>query len=275
MKDYENEGITFGKVMKWIGWSILGIVIVCILWGCLYSVAPGRRGVMKRFNEVQEVSLPSGWGFKLPIFSEVIEMSIQTQTYQGEMDAYTNDMQNVQIKYKVNYELIPDRVPKLYENVGLDYEATLLPGRMFDVTKSEFGDWKAQQLISDRTKVVENVQQLFREKLQKECPYFQNVIVQITDLQFSAEFDKTNEEKEIMRQKALTAENETKAVQEKARQKVISAEADAKAMQIRAQALEKNPKLTEYEAVQKWDGKLPQYMMGGNSVPFINMPTGK
>ena len=73
-----------------------------------------------------------------------------------------------------------------------------------------------------------------------------------------------------MRQKALTAENETKTVQEKARQKVISAEAEAKAMQIRAQALEKNPKLTEYEAVQKWDGKLPQYMMG-NTVPFINL----
>lgn len=34
--------------------------------------------------------------------------------------------------------------------------------------------------------------------------------------------------------------------------------------------LESNPKLVNYEAVQKWDGKMPQYMLG-NSVPFIDL----
>ena len=41
-------------------------------------------------------------------------------------------------------------------------------------------------------------------------------------------------------------------------------------MSIRANALTKNKALVEYEAVQKWDGKLPEYMMG-NSIPFINL----
>ena len=271
MRNYDEENEwTFSKIAKIVGGVILGILLLCLIWGSFYSVAPGHRGVMKVLSKVQDESLAPGWGFKAPFVSDVIEMSVQTKVYTGTLDAYTNDMQNVTVEYVINYELIPDRVPKLYENVGLDYQATLLPGRIYDVTKSEFGDWKAQQLISDRPKVVSNVQKAFREKLQAECNYFNNVIVHIKDLQFSKEFDKTNEDKEIMRQKALTAENETKAIQEKARQKVISAEADAKAMQIRAQALEKNPKLTEYEAVQKWDGKMPQYMLG-NSVPFINL----
>ena len=39
---------------------------------------------------------------------------------------------------------------------------------------------------------------------------------------------------------------------------------------IKANALERNPKLVNYEAVQKWDGKMPQYMLG-NSVPFIDL----
>ena len=55
---------------------------------------------------------------------------------------------------------------------------------------------------------------------------------------------------------------------------VLAAEAEAKSMQIRAEALEKNAKLVEWEAVQKWDGKLPVYSMGG-AVPFIQMPGGK
>ena len=41
-------------------------------------------------------------------------------------------------------------------------------------------------------------------------------------------------------------------------------------MQIRSQALAQNRGLVEYEAVQKWDGVLPVYMMG-DAVPFINM----
>ena len=36
---------------------------------------------------------------------------------------------------------------------------------------------------------------------------------------------------------------------------------EAKSMTIRANALTKNKALVEYEAVQKWDGKLPEYMM--------------
>lgn len=258
------------KVLRYVGLGILSIFLISLLWGSVYTVSPGYRGVMKVLNKVQEESLPSGWGFKCPFIADVVEMNIQTQVYTDSMDAYTNDMQNVQIKYTINYELQPQAVAQLYENVGLSYREILLPARFYNITKSEFGDWKAQQLISDRPKVCANIQEEFRKTLQKECNYFQNVVVQITDLQFSKDFDKTNENKEIERQMALTAENKTKRVEEEARQKVIAAEADAKAMQIRAEALAQNKNLTEYEAVQKWDGKLPTYMMG-NSVPFINM----
>ena len=52
--------------------------------------------------------------------------------------------------------------------------------------------------------------------------------------------------------------------------KLIAAQAEAKSMAIRAQALAQNKSLVQYEAVQKWDGKMPQYMLG-NSVPFINV----
>ena len=57
-------------------------------------------------------------------------------------------------------------------------------------------------------------------------------------------------------------------------EKKAQAEAEAKSMTIRANALTKNKALVEYEAVQRWDGKLPQYMMG-NTVPFINLNNSK
>jgi len=49
-----------------------------------------------------------------------------------------------------------------------------------------------------------------------------------------------------------------------------TAKANAESMTIRANALSQNPKLVEWEAVQKWNGELPNYMLGG-ATPFINM----
>ena len=87
---------------------------------------------------------------------------------------------------------------------------------------------------------------------------------------YSDAFEKAIEDKVIAEQKAQEAVNNTKRITEEANQQVISAKAEAEAMEIKSEALSKNKGLTEYEAVQKWDGKLPQYMLG-NSVPFINL----
>ena len=51
---------------------------------------------------------------------------------------------------------------------------------------------------------------------------------------------------------------------------VAAAEAEAKAIKVRADALAKNPNLINYEMVQKWDGKLPQYCLGDN-IPLLNL----
>ena len=46
--------------------------------------------------------------------------------------------------------------------------------------------------------------------------------------------------------------------------------ADAEAIRMKGDALKDNPKLAELTAIEKWDGQLPQYMLG-NSTPFINI----
>ena len=92
----------------------------------------------------------------------------------------------------------------------------------------------------------------------------------MTEINYSSTFEKAIEAKVTAEQEALKAKNKTVQIQEEAKQKLISAEAEAKSMKIRATALTQNKALVEYEAVQKWDGKMPQYMMG-DSVPFVNL----
>jgi regulator of protease activity HflC (stomatin/prohibitin superfamily) len=50
----------------------------------------------------------------------------------------------------------------------------------------------------------------------------------------------------------------------------LKAIADADAIKIKGDALAQNPKVIELEAINKWNGTVPQ-IMGAGSVPFINM----
>ena len=87
--------------------------------------------------------------------------------------------------------------------------------------------------------------------------------------------EKLLEDKVIAQQRAIEETNRTEQIKQQAMQKVIGAKAEAESMQIRAQALEQNAKLVQWEAVQKWNGVLPQYMLGGSAVPFINLNPAK
>lgn len=81
-------------------------------------------------------------------------------------------------------------------------------------------------------------------------------------------------------QRAQEAQNKVAQVEAEARQKVAEAEGEAQKIttlaEAQATANERltrslTPQLVQYEALQKWDGKLPQ-MTGGGAVPFIQVP---
>lgn len=68
-------------------------------------------------------------------------------------------------------------------------------------------------------------------------------------------------------QKAQQAENELQTARAQAAKAVAEAEGQARANELKQRTL--TPALIQYEAVQKWDGKLPQVTSGGT--PFISL----
>jgi len=54
--------------------------------------------------------------------------------------------------------------------------------------------------------------------------------------------------------------------------KVLEAEAEALAIQMQGQALRENPDVLQLRAIENWDGVLPRFLMGGQTIPFIQIP---
>lgn len=231
-------------------------------------VDTGKRGVETSMGKVVSESLPEGLYFYNPLTSNIIEMDTRVLSQAGLTEAYTKDLQQAKLEFKINYNLEKTKVHIVYQEVGEDWEEKLVPQVIVGSLKEVIGKWTAEELISNRDKVLAQIGERVKNNLAAQNVNVTNI--ELTNITYSNSFENAIESKVVAIQKAQESENKTKQIQEEAKQKVISAEAEAKSMQIRSQALAQSQSLVEYEAVQKWDGKLPQYMLG-NSTPFINL----
>ncbi len=247
--------------------AILAVLIIVI--NPIAIVGVGERGVKVTLGQVSPQSFTEGIHVVTPFISKIVNMNVKTQRNTYTTSVYTKDIQQAQIAYVTNYNLQPSNAHKMYREVGSDYVSVILVPVLEGTIKDVIGKWNAQDLVANREKAANEI----LEKLQAQLtPKYVDVTgFQMTEIKYSDVFEKAIESKVTAEQEALKAKNKTVQVQEEARQKLISAEAEAKSMAIRANALTQNKALVQYEAVQKWDGKLPTYTLG-NSIPLINMP---
>jgi prohibitin 2 len=270
-----NDGfkLPIGRMLMWLAVAIIAIVVVSVAGCGIKVVDTGHRGIKTTFGKVVSASLDEGIYFYNPITSTIVEMDTRVQRQDGETDTYTRDVQQAAVKYTLNYRLQQNAAHLMYRDIGRDWEQRLIPQVVLGTLKEVVGKWDAVDLIANRDKAANAAFESIRTNLGE-----RNVEVsrfEITDIAYTREFENSVEQKVIAQQKAIEEQNRTKQIEEQARQKVLSAEAEAKSMQIRAQALEQNAKLVQWEAVQKWNGVLPQYMLGGAATPFINLNPGK
>lgn len=256
------------KPGKIITLGIIGLVLLIVCSSSFYTVKSTQRGVLSTFGKISTSPVAPGLHVKIPFIQTIEKVNIQQKKEDGQENAYTKDVQTAVVDYTINYDLVAENVADLYKSVGMDYHNRVIVPKVRGVMKDAFGNYEATSIVNNRDEVRIFIENRLKETLDK--TYFRNVQFQITEIDYDDDFEQAIKEKQVAEQKALKAKNVTIQIEEQAKQQVITAEAEAKAMQIKAQALAANQKLVEYEAVQKWDGKLPEYMMG-NSVPFINL----
>src|SRR5574344_266116 len=238
------------------------IVLLLILFICFFNpiaiVGVGERGVKVTLGRVSDQSYAEGVHFITPFISHIKNMDVKTQKNVVDTAVYTKDIQQAKISYVLNFNLKPESAYKMYREVGSDYVNTVLNPVVEGTIKDVIGKWNAQDLVANRERAANEI--LIKLQSHFKDRYINITDFQMTEITYSGVFEKAIENKVTAEQDALKAKNVTVQIQEEAKQKLISANAEAKSMQVRADALSKNKALVQYEAVQKWDGKLPEYM---------------
>ena len=256
------------KAKKILTSIIVGLFVLILLGSSIYTIKSTDRGVLSTFGKVNENVVEDGLHLKIPFVQTIKRVNVQRKKFSGEENSYTKDVQTSVVEYTINYDLVKENVSKLMANIGPDYHDRIVVPFIQSAMKEAFGNFAATQIVENRDAVRLEIENTLRQVLNSE--YFTNIQFQITNIDFDDDFEKAIKEKQVAEQNALKAKNMTIQVEEQAKQTKIAAEAEAEAMRIKANALERNPKLVSYEAVQKWDGKMPQYMFG-DAMPLIDL----
>lgn len=287
-------------VKKIIMYGIIGVIALIFLVGGWFIVPAGNKGVLLTLGKVDQVAQLNGFHFKMPLLQKVVYMDVQTQKYEAKASAASSDLQTVSTDIAVNYHLSEDVVVKLYTDIGVDYGSRIIQPAVQEVVKSATAHYTAEQLITKRASVKDEIDTALSEKLIQRGIIMETT--SITNFDFSAQFNAAIEQKVTQEQQALTAKNRLAQVEYEAQQvvaaangqrdaaiataeaqaktKLLNAESEAKALelqkaQITSEMLELRKVEVQMELAKHWNGAYPQYYMtGGNGVvPVLDIPT--
>lgn len=258
---------------KLLIWGIVAFVlgILVVIFFPLTSVGAGERGVVLTWGAFKGETLQPGLNLLIPISQSVVKMDVQTQKEQDQAAAASSDLQNVDTTVAVNWNVDPNKVGDLYVRVGTDFASKIIDPAIQEVVKAVTANYTAEELISKRNQVTTDIQNQLTTRLATNDIIVTNV--SIVNFGFSQSFNDAVEAKVTSEQNALAAKNKLDQVQYEADQRVAEATGEAKAIQIQAQAINSQggADYVALQAISKWDGKLPDQMIPGQTLPFINI----
>ena len=254
------------------GYGGVGFVIVSVfmVFTSCRIVSVGSLGVKTQWGAVTGDVLNPGLHFVVPVAQGIDVMSVQTHAYGSQhVEAASHDLQVVTTDVVLNYHLEPDRVLWIRSNLGPGYsyrDRIVLPA-IQETVKATTAHFPAESLITERPKVKADIERVLADRLARYGVALESL--NVTNFSFSDDFEHAIELKVVAEQRALQAKNDLERIKIEAQQQIESAKAQAESIRIRSEALAQNQRLVDWEAIQKWDGKLPQIV--GGAVPFINV----
>ncbi len=269
------------------------IIAVLVLGITATSTVPaGHTGIVVTFGRVEDYVLNEGLHFKLP-WQQIIIMDNRNQKAQLNFQAFSSDIQQVNVKCSVNYSINKETSQNLYKNIGVAYYDTVVEPRIIENVKSIIAKYTAENLIKSRDSLSGQTKEMLSPEMDT---YGINILsVAIEDIDFTDVFTNAVEAKQVAEQSKLqaTIEQEQKNMEQEAeaKRKVIAAEAEASVAKIQADAdayavevqakaeAEANQKLAasltellvKYNETMQWNGELPQIVGSDSVLPVLDI----
>jgi regulator of protease activity HflC (stomatin/prohibitin superfamily) len=295
-----SSGRTSGfKLPAFMPAFISGFVLVLLL-SFIVLIDAQQVGVLVTPSGVEDAELHTGWHVVAP-WNDVHKMDKTVWVYtcanatnegsQPNADAIwapTKDGIKVGFDVSVSWRIMPTEASWIYQNVTendggnsgryLWLEDNVIRTKLKSALALTVSNYTPIEVYSIKREEIQNG---VADRMKKEISQYKLILDQIDlrEVYYNPEYEAAINAKKLAEQEVMRLVEVTKQKEEQLKQAEIEkniaiqkAEGEAKALQIKGNSLSQNPKIIQLEWINKWDGKLPTYMLGNGQGVILNLP---
>lgn len=255
-------------ISAFVGFLILAVLVVSVLFGSWYTIETGEVGVKMRFGKYSMQEVGPGLHFKWPIIERVRKVDVRVRTinyvtprarhkvqggaggvlYGSPVSVLDKRGLTVTVELTVQYQLKPQMAAEVLAEYGPNYETKLIHPIVRAVVRDVIAEYPAEEIPVKRNEIAKRISASITKEIQeiKGSP-FEVVAVQLRNITLPPRVAQKIQEVQLAKQEA----EKMKALEEKARReqqvRLIQAETEKQERIKRAEA-EKQEKILKAQA---------------------------
>ncbi len=288
------SGPGLGRVVRLAGVALGLLALLVLIPTAMTYINPGHVGIVihRVGGGVDATALAPGLHARNPLTTGIEEYPTYMQTVvlaraaegmerNDEINVNSVEGQPLSLDVSMSFELDPTKVPALYSTFRTDIatiQHTYVKQAIRQSLQEVVGNEEIAAIIGPKkAETTGRVTKLLEQRLS-----IYGIIVKqftINELRAPPSVIEAINQKNVMQQQGLTAQNELQKNQFQAqgdsikaagRAKAILAEAEAQAKANRLLSESITPTLVQYEMSKRWNGQMPQ--VTGGAMPMIQLP---
>ncbi len=256
---------------------VIGIVLALILLlgsSSFVIINPGEAGVLSILGKSRDGALLEGIHIKPPLISKVDVYDVTVQKFEVPAKSATRDLQDLTGRFAINFRLDPTQVVTIRRTQGSleNIVAKIIAPQTQESFKIAGAKKTAEESITQRSALKEDFDNALSGRLEK-----YGVIVidtSVIDLNFSTDFAKAVEEKQIAEQRAQRAVYIAREAEQEAQADINRAQGRSEAQRLLAETLKAQggELVLQKEAIQAWregGAQMPKVLVLGKDAPRV------
>ena len=247
--------------------GVIFLAVLVVVSSSVVIVPAGERAVVfDNFQGVLDKTRNEGMTFVVPFVQQPTYYDVKTQTYnlgtndtqnnlggdnnENAIEARTSDGQTVHVELSVQFHPKADTLPELHKTIGRDYVGKIIVPAIRSEVRAVIGKYTVESVYSENRQEIENkIEENLKSIFDRNHIVLQDVLIRNT--RFSEEYQKVIEAKQVALQEAERMQYVLQKQRQEKERKIVEAQGEAEAIRIKGQALSANPRLIQYEYVQK------------------------
>lgn len=273
--------------LPWILAAVIALPLLVFLFKAFVVVDAGERAVIySKLSGVREGQLGEGLHLNIPVLWEPVLYDVKAMTYtmsaqerEGEIRgddslmALTSDGLPVRLDVSIRFHVAPDEVSKLHRDIGPRYVTKIVRPVTRSAIRMVLARFTVTEVYSGtRQEIISQIRGMLEPKFQGAYLVLDEVLLR--DVRFSDEFQQAIEQKQVAQQDAKRMVFVLQQAKLERERRIVEARGEAGAIELRAQALERNPQLVQYEYVRNLPAGVKTLIADSNTIiNFSNLFT--